>query len=375
MKLAIKGIAVLVIMIFVSVSCNKSDEPNSGQVEPINDDSTEVVFPIVVLDEVIEITNHSAKCKGRCINDGGSQILEKGVCWSTSNNPSVRDCHVLAQGDSLFVCEITNLEANTTYYLRAYASNSKGVSYGNEITFKTEFDHEWLDGVLPGLFSVFDGNQVRFSQGNMYYQSSSNTWKFADNQYDYVGEDNLFVSDTTEKWRDLFDRNIDELDISINGSEQNCNWRYMSTSEWEYLLDTRITFSGMRYAKAKVNGINGVVLFPDDWRDSICVFNGVNQEDTYFNSNKISDSQWYFLEAEGAVFLPAAGRHRDSEYYFDDFGERGAYWSATSHYNAGLYPIYHGTYALEFYNTFFSYSLENYPFHSDCSVRFVLDAR
>ena len=145
MKLAIKGIAVLVIMIFVSVSCNKSDEPNSGQVEPINDDSTEVVFPIVVLDEVIEITNRSAKCKGRCINDGGSQILEKGVCWSTSNNPSVRDCHVLAQGDSLFVCEITNLEANTTYYLRAYASNSKGVSYGNEITFKTEFDHEWLD--------------------------------------------------------------------------------------------------------------------------------------------------------------------------------------------------------------------------------------
>ncbi|HEY3372477.1 MAG TPA: FISUMP domain-containing protein [Prolixibacteraceae bacterium] len=94
--------------------------------------------PVLTTSELLSITAISVSCGGHIIADGGMSILSHGVCWSTNQNPTIAD-HKLSntQEDSSFTSHITGLKPNTTYYLRAYATNYKETGYGNELTFKT----------------------------------------------------------------------------------------------------------------------------------------------------------------------------------------------------------------------------------------------
>ncbi len=84
------------------------------------------------------ITVTSATVGGNITSDGGAEITARGVCYSTKENPTVEDTKVASgSGVGEFSCNLTGLTFNTTYYVRAYATNSKGTAYGNQITFKT----------------------------------------------------------------------------------------------------------------------------------------------------------------------------------------------------------------------------------------------
>jgi len=84
------------------------------------------------------IGNSSANSGGSITLDGGSPISARGVCWSTSPNPSLlNDFSQNGSGSGVFSSSITGLTLNTTYYVRAYATNSLGTAYGNEISFST----------------------------------------------------------------------------------------------------------------------------------------------------------------------------------------------------------------------------------------------
>lgn len=146
-----------------------------------------------------------------------------------------------------------------------------------------------------GIFSVSSSKQVVFSSGNVKYKSSKKL-VFADYQWD----NGSFM-------------NFDEMQSVVDSV-----WFVLSSDEWKYLLTKRRTNSGIRYAKAKVNGVFGLVLLPDDWKN------------TYFNIKDgidISKSDWTNrFEVNGAVFLPAAG------YRFNNWeksvGSDGYYWSS-----------------------------------------------
>lgn len=254
--------------------------------------------------------------------------------------------------------------------------------------------HETTSGVLNGLFSVSDGLQVQFSIGNLQYKASSNTWKFADNQWDYIGENNQPLSSSYNGWIDLFGWGTsgwdcgntyyhpwdsDNSDGSLygpfgninltgsfanadwgvynsisNGGNQTNLWRTLTLSEWKYIINTRNTSSGIRFAKAKVNGVNGLILFPDDWTSSYYSINSINQNGCNYSDNEISTTQWQTIEQQGAVFLPASGyRYGTSVYGVKSFGY---YWSATcSNYDYGAYylgfdDLFLSYYILEKYN-------------------------
>lgn len=99
-------------------------------------------LPIVKTSEVVNIGTTTASCGGNVTGDGGANITERGVCWSTNHNPTINESHV-SSGSGLgeFACNLYSLSANTTYYVRAYAKNSKGVAYGEEKDFTTlDFD-------------------------------------------------------------------------------------------------------------------------------------------------------------------------------------------------------------------------------------------
>ena len=95
-------------------------------------------LPIVETKPVSAIAASSATCGGNVTNDGRMQVTARGICWSTSEEPMIEDSHTTnGTGKGEFQTKITGLERNTTYYVRAYATNAKGTAYGNQVTFAT----------------------------------------------------------------------------------------------------------------------------------------------------------------------------------------------------------------------------------------------
>lgn len=95
--------------------------------------------PTVTTSTPSNITDNSATCGGNVTSDGGATVTARGVCWSTSQNPTISGSHTTdGSGTGSFTSSITGLAENTTYYVRAYATNSEGTSYGSQKSFTTE---------------------------------------------------------------------------------------------------------------------------------------------------------------------------------------------------------------------------------------------
>ena len=93
---------------------------------------------IVTTADVTDITQTTAVSGGNVTDDGGASVTARGVCWSTSQNPTISDNHTSdGNGTGSFTSNLTNLTANTTYYVRAYATNENGTSYGEQKSFTT----------------------------------------------------------------------------------------------------------------------------------------------------------------------------------------------------------------------------------------------
>jgi len=238
------------------------------------------------------------------------------------------------------------------------------------------------DGVEPAFdengsstkrFTVAEGRTVSFSKGNLQYNAAQDTWRFAENQYDYVGNDNSNISSSYNGWIDLFgwgtsgwnsganayqpwatsSTNSDyyiggnyensltgdyaNADWGVynaisNGGNQAGMWRTMTSDEWEYLINTRnaSTVGGTnnaRYAKATVNSMAGLIILPDSFtKPSGVELENINTADAAFDGNTYTISQWSVLERAGAIFLPAAGGRGTEMSYV---GTGGFYWSST----------------------------------------------
>jgi len=336
-------------------------------------------LPTVVTVEVSEITTNSAICGGEVTNEGGSEVIERGICWSTHENPTLGDNHIaIGSGMGSFTTIMNDLQANTIYHVRAYATNMRGTAYGLDREFVTISGGgggnggDVPEGAVNGKFSIDEsGSQVYFSKGNLQYIGSASTpyWKFADKQWDYIGEAQNGDSQTID--RDLFGWGTSgynhgavayqpwststnysdywaygnwELGLNFvsgqadwgynaisNGGNTEGQWRMLSHNEYVYLFHQRPTLSGIRFVKANVNGVNGVVLLPDNWDVSTYELNYAIIGENYY-SNIISAPEWMnTLEANGAVFLPAAGsRIGETVYHASDYGY---YWLANCPYN------------------------------------------
>ncbi|TAL80457.1 MAG: hypothetical protein EPN88_01205, partial [Bacteroidetes bacterium] len=100
--------------------------------------TTSASLPTVTTTSVTSITTNSASSGGNVTSQGSSSVTSRGVCWSTNQNPTVADNKTTdGTGTGSFTSSITGLSPNTTYYLRAYATNSVGTSYGSQVSFTT----------------------------------------------------------------------------------------------------------------------------------------------------------------------------------------------------------------------------------------------
>ena len=300
-------------------------------------------------------------------------------------------------------------------YSRALTNGALGRNVLGTVQIQVTGVSNYVTEVNRGLFTInASGDKVCFSQGNLQYQASTGTWQFAANQYDYIGNaagNNVFGDGRASQsnWIDLFGWGTSGWDngntnympycnyytettsaygygprtslysyyYNLTGDYKNADWgvynsisnggnasnlwRTFTSSEWTYVRNTRS--ADTRFAKAAVNGVNGLILFSDAYTHP----NGVPSP-SYINEtggggwtgNVYSSSDWKKMEAMGAVFLPVTGRTENATVTSTTAGY---YWSTTQN----------STKAYDFY--FASSTLDNnsiYRYYG-CAVRVVRD--
>ena len=218
-------------------------------------------LPQVVTSEVDVFTSSTAICRGDVVTDSGATVTVRGVCWSTLHNPTLNNNHANSgAGLGVFTVNISGLSPATTYYVRSYATNASGTSYGNEVSFTTldgGDTHEYVDLGLPsgilwatcniganapeeygGYFawgetqtkSVYNWNTYKYCNGSfntlIKYCTNSNYGYngFADGQSILLPEDDAAIANwgedwhvpTEEEWEELFENTTNTL-TTING--------------------------------------------------------------------------------------------------------------------------------------------------------------
>ena len=115
-------------------------------------------LPIITTKTISSISNKTASSGGIILNDGGSEITAKGLCWSNNPNPTLGNAIFTNEGVGIdsFVSYLSGLIPNTSYFVRAYATNSVGTSYGSDVFFQTNANAPSLNPT----FSAFNISEI-----------------------------------------------------------------------------------------------------------------------------------------------------------------------------------------------------------------------
>ena len=322
------------------------------------------------------------------------------LTWNAANPASsykvYRGNTVIAQNITATSYNDNNLNWGTTYYYQVSAVYL-GVESPKSNTAQAVIPPQVPTGAINGKFTInSSGAKVYFSNGNLQYIGSSQTWKFADHQWEVIGTSQGNTSQTTT--RDLFgwgtsgynhgavcyqpwstsqtnsdyyaygDYQYNLYDLTgqadwgynsiSNGGGQEGQWRTLTKEEWVWVLGpnsnanpgtncrTSSTVNGTpnaRYAKAKVNNLHGVILFPDSYTHPIGVAQpvGINETgNTGWDGNNYSTTDFGLMQDNGAVFLPAAGYRSGTSVV--SVGSLGVYWSASCYASYGAYCVNFG---------------------------------
>lgn len=214
------------------------------------------------------------------------------------------------------------------------------------------------NSLLKGKFSISATEYVQFSKGNLYCTRFGTTtdnytysFDFEANQYDFrtrpgsISVQGGVVGTTETNMSGLFQWNQNctagsdygafSTTATISGATSDTfdwgpavgnGWSTLSAAEWSYLIDYR---PGNRYAWATVNGVVGMIIFPDGWTDTHSIgINGINYTYPDYKDQTITPENWKLLESDGAVFLPAAGESSGADISY--VGKSGNYWSSTA---------------------------------------------
>lgn len=306
------------------------------------------------------------------------------LCYSIDANKLTAGAHdvSVSNGTSTISGSVTAVADAATTFAVAFPANATPTDYTLGVTWygKMVKNNKMLaaghvvnisvSAFTPYVFSVSSTLTVKFSPGNLQYKASTNTWRFAEQQWDYVGSNNASASSTYNGWVDLFgwgtsghlfasgygsayqpwsqsnintDYGPTDGTSSLLGSfaegdwgvNMGAGWRTLTegeNGEWNYLLTTR---TGNRYCKATVNTVAGMVIFPDSYLHpaGVTAVASANTAEAEFTTNSWEGTAWTQMETAGAVFLPAAGYRSKGE--AKSLGTNGRYWSSKASGVAG----------------------------------------
>jgi uncharacterized protein (TIGR02145 family) len=172
-----------------------------------NSCTTEVdpkLLPVLTTTEASSITNNSASCGGNITTDAGLSVTVRGVCWSTKTNPTIKESKTNdGAGTGSFTSEITGLNANTTYFVRAYATSSAGTGYGAIYSFTTPLLITFNSNLTYGSVNDIDGNKYKtITIGTQTWMAENlRTTKYRDGvAIPNVTDNRVWASLTTDAW-------------------------------------------------------------------------------------------------------------------------------------------------------------------------------
>ena len=290
-------------------------------------------IPMVTTNPVTNIGAASATVGGMVTSDGGATVTARGVCWSTGHNPTTSASHTTnGSGTGSFTSNLTGLTAGTTYYVRAYATNSVGTAYGEERSFTTLPAGDGQPCPNAATLTDIDGNiynTVQIGQ-QCWMKENLRTTKYADNTDIAQGSS---PSTTIAYWyypnndasnkptRGLLYNWPAVMHGAYSSSSNPSNvqgicptgWHVPSDAEWTQLTD--YVSSQSEYVCGNVYTYIAKALASTTGWDSSTIFCAIGN----ISSNN---------NATGFSMLPAGFYSRISSY--NDFGICAFFWSATA---------------------------------------------
>ncbi len=271
-----------------------------------------------------------------------------------------------------------------------YMTYSKNIDNVDSITFVEVTPPTAVqinDGeLMAGAFHLSANRIIHFSRGNLQYHPKNKQWRFAENQFDCLLEDNKNVSADYDGWIDLFGWGTGDNPTLVsandsdfvkfvdwgtnaisNGGNVPNKWRTLTKDEWMYIARFRPNADSLK-SMATVNGVLGCIFLPDDW-DNVTEIKFVPNLNNC-GTNVYTLAQWKRLEALGAIFLPVVGSRGLYEGQIT-FGSRfGYYWSSsadeyTPNYGKGIGVQYD-------FGSYFVTELSS-PLKTGCGVRLIID--
>ena len=233
-----------------TIGGNDNDDDGNDNDGDNNDDML-IDLPKVITDSIFNITETSVECSADVISEGGSFVEARGVCWSTSHNPTVNDNKTInGSGTGSFIANITGLVGNTTYYVRPYAVNNKGISYGEQLYFTTLMPavngHEYVDLGLPsGLKWATCNVGANVPEDYGEYYAWGETAPAPDNNYNSVNCSTYGVQMSDISGNPKYDAAT---------ANWGGGWRMPTKTEFEELYDNCVCMDTQQ------NGVNGCKL-------------------------------------------------------------------------------------------------------------------
>lgn len=295
---------------------------------------TTIAMPNVVTAPVTGIMFHSAICGGNVIDDGGQVVTARGVCWSTSPNPTIADDHTTdGNGMGNFISSLTELVSTTTYYVRAYAINNAGVAYGNTILFTTEaynpcpnvavvtdIDNNVYNTVQIGQQCWMRENlrTTRYADGNEIPLSNSIGYNVAYRYYPNNDSSNVFTYGYLYNgYAVMYSSSPDDSSGTVQGICPT-GWHVPSSADWTQL--TNYVQSQPEYICETCSGTNCIAKS----------FASIND----WNGSEVNCSPGYipsFNNATGFTVVPSGTAPYS---IYNNFGGGAYFWSSSTFFGA-----------------------------------------
>lgn len=274
----------------------------------LEEPATSVTVPTVVTSAVTQITETTAVAGGNVTSDGGASVTERGVVYSTSANPTTANSKVTSgSGTGAFACNLTDLQPNTTYYVRAYAKNDLGIAYGDEVSFTTKEEviatPEYVDLGLSVKWATFNVGANKPEEYGDYFAwgetEPKSTYDWSTYKWCNGSLTTMTKYCTSSSYGTVDNKKTLELSDDAAYANWGGSWRMPTKAEQDELREK------CTWTWTTQNGVNGYKV-------------------TGTNGN--------------SIFLPAAGYRYNSSLSYA--GSNGRYWSSSLYtdgpYNACL---------------------------------------